>query len=569
MEKNNKNQNSILLMVVGFVFIAISGILFATTAWQILPLVVKQIFLLIVTAAFFVGAWRAKRNYKLRKTEAALYYLGTIFTGLLGASVFGEWGSYGELAYDHPIAWKMFFANLVMILPACIRFIGRKKWFDYVALVVFGDAVIWFGTVTFEGGIETASCLLAGMVILLSVGDYVREYWIAENNEGLKTAFLVSYIIHIIFYIWLVVVGVLFGKLEKGSGFLFAVVLMVSTLLIYKRKKNTFIRVCNSISIMWTVIAGADFVNSIASEDWQLSFLGVLFVGYVVNVVMALILFRKELLYTQIVVGVVAPFMQLIPYSNPQYYFVHQEGMYADIRCLPFTFVMVTACIPFLYKMNKKGSTIWDTKGKTYVKAAGLQAIAAILMMTTMVVTNVDYKEMVRYLILAIICLTVALFQKKNSSEKCMLQMIALLAAEFAAFSQPFFVIPDVLDVEWCCLLYTIGVVILRIVWYHKKKIMEVICFILTCIIMLHLLLNSIVGGELVNVMILGITGVVMLLAGVGFNNRKYAVLATVVLLSMVVYITRHFWLSIAWWIYLFVAGVILVLLAIKKESES
>ena len=81
MEKNNKNQNSILLMVVGFVFIAISGILFATTAWQILPLVVKQIFLLIVTAAFFVGAWRAKRNYKLRKTEAALYYLGTIFTG--------------------------------------------------------------------------------------------------------------------------------------------------------------------------------------------------------------------------------------------------------------------------------------------------------------------------------------------------------------------------------------------------------------------------------------------------------------------------------------------------------
>ena len=569
MEKNNRNQNSILLMVVGVVFIAVSGILFATTAWKILPWTIKQILLLLVTVAFFLGARRANQNHKLKKTEAALYYLGIIFTGLLGASIFGEWGNYGDAAIDHPVAWKLFFANLVMIVPTCIRFIGRKKWFDYVALVTFGDAVILFGTVTFEGGIQTASCLLAGMVILLSIGDYVREYWIVENNEGLKTAFFVSYIIHIIFYIWLVFVGVIFDKMEKGSGFLLAVVLMVSTLLIYKRKKNGVIRVCNSIAIMWTVYAGADFINSMASEDWELSFLGVLFVAYVVNVMIAFILFRKELLYTQIVVGVVAPYIQLIPYSNSQYYFVYQEGMYADIRCLPFTFVMVIACIPYLYKMIKLGKITWETKGKTYAIAAGLQAIAAILMLSTMVVENVDYKGMVRYLMLAFVCLAVALFQKKDSSEKCMLQMFALLAAEFAAFSQPIFVIPDMLDVEWLCLLLTIGVVVLRIVWYHKKKIIEMICFILTCFIMLYLLMNSIVGGELVNVMILGITGVVMLLVGTGFNNRKYAVLATIVLLTMVVYITRHIWLSIAWWVYLFAAGVILVLLAIKKESES
>ena len=172
-------------------------------------------------------------------------------------------------------------------------------------------------------------------------------------------------------------------------------------------------------------------------------------------------------------------------------------------------------------------------------------------------------------MVLAIVSLTVALFQQKNSSEKCMLQTFGLLALEFAAFEQPFFAIPDVIWTEWTCLLLALGIVVLRVVWYDKKKIIEIVCFVLTCTLMLALLWNGIVDGELINVMILGIIGVIMLLAGACLNNRKYAVLATIVLLMLVVYITRTFWLSIAWWVYLFAAGVILVLLAIKKESES
>ena len=172
--RNQKNQNSIFLLIVGFVFIAVSGVLFATTAWKYLPMVGKQIILLVMTAGFFAGAYKANQNGKLKKTEAALYYLGTIFTGLLSASVFAELGKYGDAAQDHPVAWKLFFASLVMIVPACIRFIRRRKWFDYVSVVGFADAAIFFGVATFDGTLQTVSCCMAVMVIILSVGDYVR-----------------------------------------------------------------------------------------------------------------------------------------------------------------------------------------------------------------------------------------------------------------------------------------------------------------------------------------------------------------------------------------------------------
>ena len=569
--RNQKNQNSIFLLIVGFVFIAVSGVLFATTAWKYLPMVGKQIILLVMTAGFFAGAYKANQNGKLKKTEAALYYLGTIFTGLLSASVFAELGKYGDAAQAHPVAWKLFFASLVMIVPACIRFIRRRKWFDYVSVVGFADAAIFFGVATFDGTLQTVSCCMAVMVIILSVGDYVREYWMAEDNLGLKTAFMVSYILHVSFYIWLVFLAIVCNAMEKGSGFLFAAVLLVSTLLIYKRKKNAVIRVCNSIAIMWCVIAGVDFINCLTGEYLQLSDVGFLFVTYVINVIISLILFRKELLYTQMAVGMAAPFLQII--LAPQYYLRYQGELYADARYLPFTFVMIIASVPFFLKIHNKGTNTnafmhWESKGRTIVKAVILQTAAAFITMSTLM-GDYQYERMAEYMVLAIVSLTVALFQQKNSSEKCMLQTFGLLALEFAAFGQPFFAIPDVIWTEWTCLLLALGIVVLRVVWYDKKKIIEIVCFVLTCTLMLALLWNGIVDGELINVMILGIIGVIMLLAGACLNNRKYAVLATIVLLMLVVYITRTFWLSIAWWVYLFAAGVILVLLAIKKESES
>ena len=54
---------------------------------------------------------------------------------------------------------------------------------------------------------------------------------------------------------------------------------------------------------------------------------------------------------------------------------------------------------------------------------------------------------------------------------------------------------------------------------------------------------------------------------------KKWFILSTVTLLIFTVYMTRSFWASIAWWVYLLAVGLILIGLAaaneISKQSGS
>ena len=81
-------------------------------------------------------------------------------------------------------------------------------------------------------------------------------------------------------------------------------------------------------------------------------------------------------------------------------------------------------------------------------------------------------------------------------------------------------------------------------------------------------LLYNMAFGEIHNALILGVVGIIILLYGVFLNEKNYVLLAAVTLICLVVYLTKSFWLSISWWVYLLVAGVVLIALAIKKERE-
>ena len=117
--------------------------------------------------------------------------------------------------------------------------------------------------------------------------------------------------------------------------------------------------------------------------------------------------------------------------------------------------------------------------------------------------------------------------------------------------------------------LFAIGIVLLGFIWYDKKKSIRVVQFILTCFLLAVLLLSNLLGGELGNVLILGIVCVIMLLVAAVCNHKEYVIAASVTLILIALYITRSFWLNIAWWVYLFVAGVVMVGFAVKKEREA
>ena len=91
--------------------------------------------------------------------------------------------------------------------------------------------------------------------------------------------------------------------------------------------------------------------------------------------------------------------------------------------------------------------------------------------------------------------------------------------------------------------------------------------FIGVCILLGVLLLNNFSVAALPNVLFLGILTFVMLVVATVLKNKRYAIASAGTLALIVLYMTRQFWMSIAWWVYLFVAGVVLVIFAIKKEK--
>ena len=48
MEINNNSKNTILLMVMGFIFVAVAGVIFATTTWRYIPLIGYSSFVYII-----------------------------------------------------------------------------------------------------------------------------------------------------------------------------------------------------------------------------------------------------------------------------------------------------------------------------------------------------------------------------------------------------------------------------------------------------------------------------------------------------------------------------------------
>ena len=88
-----------------------------------------------------------------------------------------------------------------------------------------------------------------------------------------------------------------------------------------------------------------------------------------------------------------------------------------------------------------------------------------------------------------------------------------------------------------------------------------------TCVLLGILLIQNLANQELLNVMFLAIVALIILIIASILKNREYSIASAVTLVLVVLYMTRAFWMSIAWWVYLFVAGIGLILFAIKKEK--
>lgn len=555
-----RNHISTFLMVVGVIFIMVAGSIFVSTAWKYLPELVKQLCLLSAAAGLFAGSHAVAKGGRLRKTEAGFYYLGVAFTGFFALSLLG--GVSGVMQPD--MQWtlqrmnavKMLCAVGVMLIPTVIRVVLKKKGIDFSISVALGDCMLLCMGVATECGIQIFTLILAGYILVLSGLDYYTKKHFTEKN-GLDMAVSINYLVHGIVGLPFVVWANIADNDSYAVVILQAIVIVAATGITFAGRPQTIYRVINSISIFWMVYTVVNTLNEILV--WTDEITPVIFMAFVLNLVIMVCMMRKEMFYIQLVFGIFMTYIQHFTYLITGWHSDLNEAYY------PFTFALMAALFIWLARDRKTGAYT-EEAGLTLKRIAIFQMVMCMNMWFAS--KHYDYLGMAFHLLVALTVLIIAEFFSSHRA-KAVWHTITLVAGELAVGKQPFLDIPAGYRVEWMGFLFALGIVLLGFIWYDKKKSIRVVQFILTCFLLAVLLLSNLLGGELGNVLILGIVCVIMLLVAAVCNHKEYVIAASITLILIALYITRSFWLNIAWWVYLFVAGVVMVGFAVKKEREA
>ena len=127
MNKETKRVSTInIVLIVGVIFIILSGLIFATTTWQFLSNAIRTATILSVTVIFFGVSTLAHRKLKLEKTGTAFYILGSIFLPITVLSIgyFSLLGTWLSMKGDGKFM-LLLFACVSLGISTCI---GAMKY---------------------------------------------------------------------------------------------------------------------------------------------------------------------------------------------------------------------------------------------------------------------------------------------------------------------------------------------------------------------------------------------------------------------------------------------------------
>ncbi len=507
-------------LILGVVFIVLSGLIFATTTWHILPDVCK-VFLVFGCAVLFFGvSLFAERRFHVYKTSNAFYILGSIFLFLtiLAAAYFKLLGS--EFILEGRNRWKVLWVGSVVTASAF--WAGLKRFDDKV----YTQACLWeisislfFMAKAFSFGWDGFAAV---MMVYSTMLVCVREYLVRQDSEkeGLK------------------------GILSDGFGFFapihfgfFAVV-----------------TVLRGLPAIWIMIGSCaiGYDGSFLGEIWFFSFTAFGVMAMAAMMIGTYILARRRQTETYGYLFSLAA-LETILYTAG---WITEVSVY---RMAVINLALLLIQIVRYYKRERGAESrglFWDICG------GGFLAFSII----AMTAADNDTWRFAYLLTAAFDCLQ---YRNVESIRKKALSLSACFVAA-AFWLQPFGLWPQIIRLEmsllpFVWLLWTMG----RI-WEHVsgisvlKNIGYLVCLVL-------LFWDAIFSGLVVDSLLLeGICLGAFVWAQIK-NHAWWGRITGGMSLMMALFMTRGFWLSISWWVYLLGAGIALIILAgiiEKREKE-
>ncbi len=180
---------------------------------------------------------------------------------------------------------------------------------------------------------------------------------------------------------------------------------------------------------------------------------------------------------------------------------------------------------------------------------------------------NADFWLFVGYILLS---LTALLFWQRTKRPLVdrLATSAAVAALAAACIAEPFFTIPAVIADEYRLLIPLAALLAAhRFIWKDDRLVTGWLSFAWGCACIVILSFQAIDGGMTADALILGVGSLLVFIASFSFRLKRIFLLSTVTLTALGLYLSRQFWLSLAWWVYLLSAGIILITIAVINES--
>ncbi len=182
-----------------------------------------------------------------------------------------------------------------------------------------------------------------------------------------------------------------------------------------------------------------------------------------------------------------------------------------------------------------------------------------------------------RWIFCAIMMLAIyilSFYKRYNDDSNALVNKMTLTLASVAVavawIIQPWFELYDGWKIEWIIVAF-MAVCLFNMLVVYKQSTDDVWGWITFAVAIVSVIVqgeSAIVSGKVVDALILGIVMLGLLIWAYMARKKQWFLLAAITLVAQCIYASREFWKSIAWWVYLLLAGAVLIAIAARSEYK-
>ncbi len=151
---------------------------------------------------------------------------------------------------------------------------------------------------------------------------------------------------------------------------------------------------------------------------------------------------------------------------------------------------------------------------------------------------------------------------------KRLIYTVSAFAPVIAWISQPFFTVPEIIALELDILPILLYCFALKFIWKDRLTVIDNITFAVYTLSYIVLFFDAVSSGEVADGLIIAVSALAVLIFSFTVKKKKWFLLSVAVIVISALFMSRDFWTSLAWWVYLLAAGLILIAIGAANEMK-